>query len=123
MRRSRGRGPLPENLPRVEIEVLPPEVVREGLDAFARIGQVVSEVVERRPASLVVARIVRPKFVRKGEVPGTVDGETPEAPAVQIAECLELPIERGLAGPGLLADTIVHRCAIIGVAVRRGGGR
>ncbi|MFZ6181048.1 IS66 family transposase [Nannocystis pusilla] len=108
-RRSRGRRPLPENLPRVEIEVLPPEVVHEGLDAFARIGQVVSEVVERRPASLVVARIVRPKFVRKGEAPGTVEDQALEAPAVQIAERLELPIERGLAGPGLLADTIVHR--------------
>lgn len=34
-----------------------------------------SEVVERQPASLVVARIVRPKLVRKGEAPGTVDGE------------------------------------------------
>ncbi|PCC72527.1 Transposase IS66 family protein [Nannocystis exedens] len=53
-----------------------------------------------------MARIVRPKFVRKGEAPGTIDGE---GPAVQIAERLELPIERGLAGPGLLADTIVHR--------------
>ncbi|MFY0540977.1 hypothetical protein [Nannocystis pusilla] len=84
-RRSRGRRPLPENLPRVEIEVLPPEVVREGLDAFQWIGQVVNEVVERRPAPLVVAHIVRPKFVRKGEMTGTVDADAPEAPAVQIA--------------------------------------
>jgi transposase len=44
---------------------LPPEVERAGLDAFARIGEEISEVIERRPASLVVARIVRPKFVRK----------------------------------------------------------
>ena len=33
-----GRKPLPETLPRVEIEVLPPEVEREGKDAFERIG-------------------------------------------------------------------------------------
>ena len=58
-RRRRGRRTLPEALPRVEIEVLPPEVLQEGLERFERIGQEVSEVVERRP-SLVVARIVRP---------------------------------------------------------------
>ena len=30
------------------------------------------------------------------EAPGTVEGDAPEAPAVQIAERLELPSERGL---------------------------
>ena len=54
---------LPEELPRVEIEVVPDEVQREGLDAYERIGE---QVLERRPASMVVVRIVRPKFVRKG---------------------------------------------------------
>ena len=61
-----GRKPIPEHLPRVEIEVLPPEVTRQGLDAFDRIGEDISETLERRPASLVVARVVRPKFVAKG---------------------------------------------------------
>ena len=51
-----GRKPLPENLPRVEIEILPEEVQREGLDAFERIGQDISETVERRPGTLVVGR-------------------------------------------------------------------
>lgn len=97
-----GRKPLPEHLPRVDIQVLPPEVEREGLDAFERIGEDVSEVLERRPASLVVARVIRPKFVRK-------DRERGSATWVSIAEPLELPIERGLAGPGMLADTIVKR--------------
>ncbi|MGH8277831.1 MAG: hypothetical protein ACRETH_14175, partial [Steroidobacteraceae bacterium] len=60
-----GRKPLPENLPRVEVEILPEEVQREGLDAFERIGEDVSETVERRPGSLVVVRVRRPKFVRK----------------------------------------------------------
>jgi transposase len=64
-RRATGRRAITSLLPRVEIEVLPPEVQREGLDAFERIGEEVSEVVEHRPASLVVVRIVRPKFVRK----------------------------------------------------------
>jgi hypothetical protein len=60
-----GRKPLPEKLPRVEIEVLPPEVQQEGLAAFEKIGEDVAETVERRPASLVVVRTRRPKFVRK----------------------------------------------------------
>jgi transposase len=38
--RRRGRRKLPEALPRVEIEVLPPEVIQGGLEAFERIGEV-----------------------------------------------------------------------------------
>jgi transposase len=101
-RKPTGRKPLPEHLPRVEIQVLPPEVEKKGLDAFERIGEDVCETVERRPASLVVARVVRPKFVAKDRAR---DAET----EVLIADPLELPIPRGLAGPGLLADTIVKR--------------
>jgi transposase len=97
-----GRQPLPETLPRVEIEVLPEAVKREGLDAYERIGEETSEVVERRPASLVVVRTIRPKFVRR-------DRERARATAVHVAEPPELPIERGLAGPGMLADTVVRR--------------
>lgn len=97
-----GRKPLPEKLPRVEIEVLPPEVERAGLDAFERIGEDVTETIERRPASLVVVRVKKPKFVprdrdRLGETK-VLQGSSPD-----------LPIERGLAGPNLLADTIVRR--------------
>jgi transposase len=97
-----GRKPLPEHLPRVEIQILPPEVEREGLDAFDRIGEEVNEVIERRPASVVVARIIRPKFVRKGR-------ERDAKTSVLVGEPLELPIPKGLAGPGMLADTIVKR--------------
>ncbi len=101
-RKPTGRKPLPEHLPRVEILVLPPEVEKKGLDAFERIGEDVSETIERRPSSLVVARVVRPKFVAKNR---ERDAETD----ILIAEPLELPIARGLAGPGMLADTIVKR--------------
>jgi transposase len=113
-RRRRGRRPLPEELPRVDIEVLPPEVLEEGQAAFRRIGEAVSEVVERRPGSLVVVRVHRPKFARKLDpatetIEAQLAGETSEAPAVVIAEPPERPIERGLAGPSLLASTIVQR--------------
>lgn len=100
-RKPSGRRPIPEHLPRVDIEIVPDAVKREGLDAFDRIGEDVTEVVERRPASLVVARVVKPKFVRKDR-----DREKTE---VLVGETPELPIPRGLAGPGLLADTLVRR--------------
>lgn len=60
-----GRQIRPEDIPRIDIEVLPDEVQREGLDAFERIGEETSEVMERRPASFVLVRTIRPKFVRK----------------------------------------------------------
>ena len=101
-RKPTGRIPPPEHLPRVEIQVLPPEVEKLGLDAFERIGEDVAEVIERRPASFVVARVVRPKFVRKDRQRNT---ETD----VFVAAPPDLPIPRGLAGPGMLAETIVKR--------------
>jgi transposase len=97
-----GRKALPEELPRVEVEVLPPDVQKEGLNAFERIGQDVSETVERRPSSVVVVRTVRGKYVRKGEKP---EG----AQTVLQGEPLEQPLPRALAGPGLLADSIVKK--------------
>lgn len=97
-----GRKPLPETLPRVDIEVIPPEVQQKGIEAFEKIGEDVSETVERRPASLVVVRMHKPKFVLKDRERG---GET----KVLQSPTPELPIERGLAGPGLLADTVVKR--------------
>jgi len=49
----------------VTIELLPPEVQLEGLNAFRLIGTEEREVLERRPASHLVVRLVRKKFVRK----------------------------------------------------------
>lgn len=99
-----GRKPLPEKLPRVVVEVVPDEVQKAGLDAFDRIGEDVTETVERRPAAVVVVRTVRPKFVPKGQARGDETTVLQGAP-------LDLPIPRGLAGPGMLADTIVRRWA------------
>ena len=97
-----GRKPLPEKLPRVDVTILPPEVQARGTDAFEQIGEDVTETVERRPASFVVVRVRKPKFVAKDRSNGA---ET----VVLQAPPPELPIARGLAGPALLADTIVRR--------------
>jgi len=97
-----GRKPLPETLPRVDIEVIPPEVQEQGLASFERIGEDVTETVERRPGSLVVVRVHKPKFVPK-------DRDRNAETKVLQSPTPELPILRGLAGPGLLADTVVKR--------------
>jgi transposase len=101
-RRKPVRKPLPEHLPRVRIELLPPEVEREGLNAFEEIGAESREVIERRPASVVVVEVVKKKFVRKAEREAL-------STEVLVADTPELPIPRGMAGPGMLADSIVKR--------------
>lgn len=60
-----GRQPLPAHLPRVDVELIPHEVQQQGLEHFRRIGEEVSEVLERRRPSSVVVRLIRPKFVAK----------------------------------------------------------
>ena len=97
-----GRQRPPENLPVVTVEVLPDEVQQRGLENIDRIGEESSEVVERRRAGLVNVKIVRGKFVEKSR-----DRLLPTV--VHQAEPAELPIQRGLAGPGLLADTLLMR--------------
>ncbi len=101
-RKPTGRKPLPEHLPRVDVVVLPHEVELEGLNAFEQIGQDVSEVIERRPSSVVIVRTFKPKYVHKNR---DRNGST----KVYIASTHPLPIPRGLAGPGMLADSIVKR--------------
>jgi transposase len=100
-RRKPVRKPLPPELPRVTFEIVPPEVEREP-EAYECIGTEAREVLERRPAATVVVAITYKKFVRKDRDPS---GPT----EVLAPQPVELPIPRGLAGPGLLADTIVRR--------------
>jgi transposase len=97
-----GRQVLPEKLPRVDLVVVPPEVEAKGRDQFDIIGQEISETIERRPASLVVVRVVRPKFVAK-------DRDRLAETKVHIGATPDLPIPGGLPGPALLADTVVRR--------------
>jgi transposase len=100
-RRKPVRKPLPAELPRVEITIVPPEVEREP-EAFECIGSEEREVLERRPAATVAVKLVYKKYARKDRERG---GET----EVLVGETVELPIERGSAGPGFLADTVVRR--------------
>lgn len=91
-RKPIGRHSIPEHVPRVELEIVPEDVKRAGLDAFERIGEDVKEVLERRPASVVIVRVIKPKFKRKESLDGKTEILTGSTP--------KLPIERGIAGPG-----------------------
>jgi transposase len=109
-RKPTGRKPLPENLPRIHVEVVPPEVQQAGLEAFERIGEDISEVLEHRPSSFVVVRTVRPKFVPKvkreetaavrsspGRLEEVVAARTPVAPLPS-----EAPTQLAVASPAML---------------------
>jgi transposase len=94
------RQPLPEHLPR-EVHVHMPD--RDTCTAcgsgLSKLGEDVSEMLEYVPASFKVIRHVRPKLCcTKCDV-------ILEAPAPS------RPIERGLAGPGLLAHVLVAKYA------------
>ena len=100
-----------ENLPVENIVIEPPERLIAGGEALVKIGEEVAEHVDRRPASLVRVRVVRPKYKR----PEAAAGEGATAPAqaapIVIAPLPERPIPRGIAGPGLLAHVLVSKYA------------
>jgi transposase len=102
-RRKRGRKPLPEWIPRVEVlHDLPEErkVCGEDGTALERIGEEVSEQLEFVPAKLRVLRHVRPKYAcptcRRG---------------VHTAPMSPQPIPKSLASPTLLAQVAVSKYA------------
>jgi len=99
--RGHGRRPLPEDLPRHRIEHEVAEVDKVCPDCGSektRIGEQTSEQLEYEPASLYVIEHVCPKYAC-GRCQGhVVQGEKPAQ-----------PIEKGLAGPGLLAHVITSK--------------
>jgi transposase len=94
------RRPLPEHLPR-KIQVHEPKQSKcpECGRELRKLGEDVSEVLEYFPARFHVIRHVRPKLSCVG------CDHIAQAPAPS------RPIERGLAGPGLLAHVLVSKYA------------
>jgi transposase len=94
------RRPIPDHVPRTEIELLPK---RDDCAAcggrLRQIGEDVTEELEYVPGRFVVNRITRPRFACSG-----CDGFT-QAPLPS------RPIERGRPGPGLLAHVLVSKYA------------
>lgn len=92
-------GPrLPEHLPVVE-EILVPEAVQAAPEAWRRIGEEVSERLDFEPARFFKRRLVRPKYVRRGEVD-----------AIPVIAKLPPPILEGsILTAGLLAQVVVAK--------------
>jgi transposase len=98
-----GRKPLPASLPRKRVlHDLDPGLLPcpDCGTVRIKIGEEVREQLEYVPASLIVLQHVRPRYACKA-----CEGN------VTIAERLPEPIEKGLPGPGLLAQVIVSKYA------------
>ena len=94
------RKPLPEHLPREVVTHLPAhDCCPDCGGALRQFGEDVSEQLERIPATFKVIRHVRPKFACK-QCERVVEAPAPSR-----------PIERGLAGPDLLAHVLVSKYA------------
>ena len=101
--RPHGRRPLAAHLPRERVVHTVPEADRTCpgcQQAMPQIGEELSEQLEYRPACFVVLEHVRAKYAcrRCGE-------------AVVTAEKPPQPIEKGLPGPGLLAQVVTAKYA------------
>lgn len=97
--RSR-RKPLPEHLPREVVTHLPHgDCCPDCGGQLRQFGHDVTEQLEYIPESFKVIRHVRPKFACSG-CDRVVEAAAPSR-----------PIERGLAGPGLLAHVLVSKFA------------
>jgi transposase len=94
------RRSLPEHLPREVHTYLPTEnACRECGGELRKLGEDVSEMLEYIPASFKVIRHVRPKLC------------CTRCDAILQAAAPSRPIDRGLAGPGLLAHVLVAKYA------------
>ena len=94
------RRPLPEHLPRETVLHEPVLACRCGCTdpaRLTRLGEDVTEVLEKIPARLKVIRHVRPRYACRA------------CEAMLQAPMPALPIERGRPGPGLLAHVLVSK--------------
>ena len=99
-RRKSGRKPLPENLPRVDVEhdLSEEEKVCACGCIMDRIGQEASEKLDIIPAKMQVIRHIRYKYACK-----CCEGVESDGPTVKIAPVPDQIIPKGIATPGLLA--------------------
>src|SRR4030042_1519139 len=88
-----GRQALPSHLPRKDIVIEPEEDTKD----YKKIGEEITEELEYKPGSLYVNRYIRPKYARPGDK-GIAIGMLPSR-----------PIEKGIAGPGLLSHIMIGK--------------
>jgi transposase len=88
-----GRMKLPADLPREQVIIEPQEDIR----GLTKIGEEITEELERIPGKLFVRQYVRPKYAR------------PQGAGVIIGELPARPIDKGIPGPGLLAQIVIDK--------------
>ena len=88
-----GRMKLPADLPREQV-ILEPQ---QDVSGLKKIGEEITEELERIPGRLFVRQYVRPKYAKAG-------GE-----GVLIADLPVRPIDKGIPGPGLLAQIVIDK--------------
>jgi transposase len=93
-----GRLALPSHLPVEEVTIEP----KEDTTGMKCIGQEVTNQLELVPAKLFIKRYIRPKYIK------SQDEETESYKGV-IAELPVFPIEKGIAGSGLLAQIMIDK--------------
>lgn len=91
------RTKLPADLPREQVVIEPDEDVT----GFPVIGKEITEELEYTPGKFFVRQFVRPKYARPQEQEGK--------PGVVIAPLPSRIIEKGIMGPGLLAQIIINK--------------
>ena len=102
-RRHPGRRRLPADLPREQIELVPPASEQHCTtcdSAKVRIGADTTEELDYVPASFVIREYVRPKYACASCQQGVAQASLPAR-----------PIEKGRPGPGLLAHVVTSKYA------------
>jgi transposase len=105
-RRKRGRKPLPEDLPRVEVvhDIDDEDKICACGCQLTRIGEETSEQLDIIPAKIQVIRHIRPKYACKN-----CEGVEDDGPTVKIAPVPPRIIPRSIATPGLLAHILTAK--------------
>jgi transposase len=93
------RRPLPQHLPRTRVEHAPACTCPDCGAVMRKIGEDVAEILDYVPARFRVIQHVRPKLA------------CPACERIVQVEAPSRPIERGLAGAGLLAHVLVSKYA------------
>jgi transposase len=93
-----GRLPLPSHLPVEEIVIEP----KEDTTGMECIGREITDQLELVPARLFIKRFIRPKYIKPTD-------DTALHHEGVIADLPVFPIEKGIAGAGLLAQIMVDK--------------
>jgi transposase len=94
-RAGQARNPLPAHLERRDTIIEP----QEDTSGLSKIGEEITEELEYEPGNLYVNRFIRPKYAKTHE----------DSANILIGDLPLRPIEKGIAGPGLLAHILISK--------------